>query len=592
MTITIENDVLPSWDLSDLYSTPNSPEFKNDIAKAKDLCLEFAKNYKGKVTKLNAKELYLAIKKYEEISDIFAKFGAYAFLKYAQDQSNPENSSFYQNTSETINDIVEPTIFFTLELNQISEESLSAMLNEQELSFYRPWLTDLRVEKPYQLSEKEETILHQKYITSRQSWVKLFDESQADMRFDFDDKQLTSQEIFQHISHADRQVREKAAKSIEVQFEKHVKLYATITNVVAKDKQINDNMRGFKSPISSRNLANLVEDEVVDNLINVVKSNYQATSHRYYAIKAKLLGLDKMEYWDRNAPLTTVEERYIPWAEAVQITLDSYRAFSPEMAEIGQKFFDNNWVDAAMRPGKYSGAFAHHTAAKIHPYILVNYQGKSRDVMTLAHELGHGIHMYLSAQQGELMCGTPLTLAETASIFGEQVVFQNLLERETDPAIKRSILAHKIDDTLSTIVRQIAFTDFELAVHDARKNGEISIDALNAFWIESQKESFGPIFEIRENYKYFWQYVSHFIHVPFYVYSYAFACCLVNSLYAQYQSGSPKFVELYTQALAAGGTKRYGELLKGFNLSAHNKEFWQSGMDVVINLIDQLEASL
>lgn len=581
------NETLPSWNLADLYLGKNDPQIEIDIAATSKLCSSFVQNYKGK---LQGEHLYQAIRDYEAISDLFAKIGAYAFLQYAQDQSNAENSQFFQNTSERLNQISEAIIFFTLEVNQIEDSALDQLLLDSKLAVYKSWLKDLRVEKPYQLSEPEENILHQKYITSRQAWVKLYDENQADMRFDFDQQKVTIQEIFQLLSHAQRDVRENAALSIEKELKASAKTNCLIINTILKDKQINDKIRGYKAPISSMNLANFVEDEVIDNLITVVKNNYPNVSHHYYQLKARLLGLEKMEYWDRNAPISTVEEEYIPWSKAVEIVLAAYHQFSPEMAEIGKKFFDNNWVDAALRPGKYSGAFAHHAAAKIHPYILVNYQGKSRDVMTLAHELGHGIHMYLSAKQGELMCGTPLTLAETASIFGEQVTFELLLENAKDRDHKKAILAHKIDDTLNTIIRQIAFTDFELQIHDQRLQGELSLEKINQIWLESQKNSFGSAINVTENYQYYWSYISHFIHVPFYVYSYAFANCLVNSLYAQYKNGDQNFVNKYIDMLESGGTKHYDELLAMFSLDAKSKQFWQQGIDIVSGLITQLEA--
>lgn len=585
MQITRETDNIPSWNLTDLYPAIDSKELKQDLAELEKSCLNFAAEYKDKTTKISAKELASAIATYEQISGLTGKIGAYAFLIYAENQSDPTNSAFYQNTVEQITNISQHLIFFGLELNDIDE----ARLQDEALINWRPWLRDLRVMKPFQLSNKEETILHQKHITSSQSWVKLFDETQADMRFDYDDKQLTNQEIFQLFASADRNIREKAAKAIEQQFVGNVKLFAMITNTIAKDKQIDDELRGFARPISSRNLCNLVEDEVIDNLINVVKANYTNLSHRFYKVKAKLLGLDIMEYWDRLAPLQEVEERYIPWAEAVEIVLKAYNDFSPKIAAIGSEFFEKGWVDAKIRPGKYAGAFACPVTPSVHPYILLNYQGKARDVMTLAHELGHGIHMVLAGKQGALMCSTPLTLAETASIFGEQVTFKMLIDREQDIEIKKSILAHKIDDTLSTITRQIAFTEYELAVHEQRKQGELSVEQLGEIWMDAQKRSLGPAFNFAENYKLFWQYVPHFIHSPFYVYSYAFANCLVNSLYAQYQNGGADFVNKYIETLEAGGSKRYDELLANFGLNAKDEQFWQSGLDVVTDLIEQFE---
>ena len=580
---------LPSWDLSDLYDSIDSVKFVDDLVRAQDLCKNFAKDYQGKITRLLAPDLANSIKRYEQISDLLEKIGSYAFLVFATDQLDEKRSTFYQDTTEKINHISRYLIFYSLELNKINEIDLAAKLKDKNLAYYQPWLRDLRVFKPYQLAENQEQILHQKQITSNQAWVKLFDETQAQMRFDYDAKSLSNQEIFKLLTAVERTTREKAAKAIEQQFVQHAKIFASITNVVAKDKQINDDLRGFALPISARNIANLIEDEVVNKLIVTVKANYQHLSHDFYQLKAKILGLNKLEYWDRLAPIQQVAEIYIPWPEAVQIVLEAYHTFSPLMAKIAQEFIDNGWVDAILRPGKYSGAFACAVAPSVHPYVLVNYQGKARDVMTLAHELGHAVHMQLAKTQGALMCTVPLILAETASIFAEQLTFELLLKREQNPEVKKSILANKIDDLLSTVVRQIAFTEYELGVHNSRAKGELTIDQLNKIWLKTQQESLGPIFHFSEKYKYFWQYVPHFIHSPFYVYAYAFANCLVNSLYAQYKTDSTSFVNKYIEMLAAGGSKRYNQLLARFDLDANEEHFWQSGLDVIANYINQLK---
>jgi oligoendopeptidase F len=590
MGITKDNDQLPGWNLDDLYTSIDSPVLGENLAKSEKQCKDFEKEYKGKVKELSAQKLYQSIVQLEKINDLLGKIGSYAFLVYATDQSNTKHSAFYQNISEKINNISQHLIFYTLELNQISEEDLAVKLQDKNLVHYKPWLRDVRIMKPYQLSNEQEQILHQKYITSNQSWVKLFDETQADIRFEFEGKHLTNPEIFQLLVSTDRKIREKAAKAIEQQFVKHGKIFATITNVIAKDKQINDNLRGFPTPISARNVDNFVEDKTVESLINTVKNNYGKLSHRFYKLKAKILNLEYLEYWDRLAPIVQVEEEYIPWEKAKEIVLTAYQKFSPQMAQIAQQFFDNNWIDAAVRPGKYAGAFACPVVPSVHPYVLVNYQGKARDVMTLAHELGHAVHMVLSAKQGALMASTPLTLAETASIFGEQLTFQMLLAQQSDIKVKKSILAHKIDDMLSTVVRQIAFTEYELGVHNERKNGEISIEQLGNIWLESQKASLGPIFNFAENYKYFWQYIPHFIHTPFYVYAYAFADCLVNSLYANYTQKPEGFVEKFIEVLSAGGTEHYNELLQRFGLNAKEGNFWQIGLDIISSYIDEFES--
>jgi oligoendopeptidase F len=333
-----------------------------------------------------------------------------------------------------------------------------------------------------------------------------------------------------------------------------------------------------------------VEDEIVEILTKKVKENYKNISHRYYKIKAKILGLKKMDYFDRNAPLSKIDDEIIPFKNAKKLVLDAYQEFSPKMREIGEIFFDKNWIDAKVIKGKDSGAFSHPCVPCVHPYILMNYQGKIRDVMTLAHELGHGVHQYLAAKQGYFMSSTPLTLAETASVFGEQLTFQKILKNEKDEKKKKLIIANKVEDMINTVIRQIAFLEFEKKVHENRKNGEISLENLCNFWMEIQKESLGSAFKFDDEYKYFWLYIPHFIHSPFYVYSYAFGDCLVNSLYGIYKSGKIKnFEEKYIEMLSLGGVKHHKEMLEPFNLSIDNEEFWQSGLDVIIGYIDELE---
>jgi oligoendopeptidase F len=588
MTKTLAN--LPNWDLSDFYQSITDQNIADDFLKAKNLTAEFKKIYQGNLPKITASNLAKAILEYEKISELFGKISSFAYLNYVTNLNSQKDVAFYQDSSEQINDIASELVFFELEINQLEDKTLqSLIMQNEELKKYQPYLRDVRVFKKYQLSEDLEKLLLEKSSTGGAAWSRLFDETITNLRFPFDKKILNSSQIFDLLSNQDEKIREKAAKSIGKVLEDNSKILAYITNILAKDKDIDDKWRGFASPISSRNLNNFIEDEVVESLIKTVKQNYAQISHRYYKIKAKILGKEKLNYWDRNAPLSELENKKISWDEAKEIVLCAYNSFSPKLAKIGQKFFDNNWIDVAVKDGKDSGAFAHPTIPSIHPYLMLNYQGKIRDVMTLAHELGHGIHQILASKQGALMAGTPLTLAETASVFGEQLTFQEILRREGDKDKRKLIIASKVEDMINTVIRQIAFLDFENKVHNERKKGEISIETLNQFWMDVTKESLGNIFTFDQEYGYYWSYIPHFVHSPFYVYSYAFGDCLVNSLYGSYQSESKGFEEKYLKMLEAGGTLHHKELLAPFGLDASNADFWQKGLDVIIGYIDELE---
>ncbi|NBV06344.1 MAG: M3 family oligoendopeptidase [Proteobacteria bacterium] len=580
----------PSWDLSDFYSSTKDKKITADIKKIASASENFAKNFAGKITKSTAPKLFEAIKKYEEICEMIGKISCYSQLLYASDLSDQNNVSFYQNINEKLSEYEAKLIFFTIELNQIDDKKIIVLLKNSSLKKYQPFIRDTRSFKKYQLSHELEKFSLDKNITGRSAFVRLFDETVNNLKFSYRSKILNSQEIFDLTSNADEKVRKDAAKAIGKTFEENAKIFAFITNTLAKEKALEDKWRGFKKPISARNLSNFVEDEVVDTLVEKVKENYQNVSHRYYKIKAKILGKKFLNHWDRNAPLSKIENKVIAWEEAKNLVLSAYEEFHPEMKKTGEIFFKKNWIDAKVRTGKDSGAFSHPTIPSIHPYILMNYQGKIRDVMTLAHELGHGVHQYLARKQGYLMSGTPLTLAETASVFGEQLTFQKILKNEKNSEKKKLIIAAKVEDMINTAVRQIAFLEFEKKIHDERKNGEIPLTKICQFWLEVQKESLGPIFKFDEEYKFFWSYIPHFIHSPFYVYSYAFGECLVNSLYGVYKSGKVKnFSEKYLQMLEFGGTKHHKEMLAPFGLNAKDPKFWQAGLDVIINYIDQLE---
>ena len=570
---------LPAWDLSDLYPSPDSPEVEADFKRAEAMAVAFETKYAGK---LPGDDLAAAIAEYERIEEILGRLGSYAGLLFAGDSTDPVLGKFYQTVSERSTAIGSHMLFFTLELNRLAEVPSAEP--------YGPWLRDLRVFRPHQLSDEVEKLLHDQSVTGSAAWSRLFDETTAGMRVPFQGEDLTVSATLNKLSDQDRSVREAAGKAIGAAFGERVKLFSLITNTLAKDKEINDIWRKYPRPGSYRNRSNMVEDEVVDALVTAVRGSYGRLSHRYYTMKAGWLGLPKLQHWDRNAPLPRDDDKPISWDEARERVLTAYGAFSPDLASVGKRFFDNAWIDAAPTPGKSGGAFAHPTVPSAHPYLLLNYHGRTRDVMTLAHELGHGVHQILAAEKGYLMSGTPLTLAETASVFGEMLTFRALLDAAA-PAQRRIMLASKVEDMLNTVVRQIAFYQFETKVHDERRSGEILPERLGEIWMDVQTESLGPAFEFTPEYNVFWAYIPHFIHSPFYVYAYAFGDCLVNALYSVFQGGHPGFQAKYLAMLRAGGTKRHKELLAPFGLDASDPAFWTKGLDVISGFIDELEAA-
>jgi oligoendopeptidase F len=586
---------LPQWDLRDLYPSPDSTELKEDLQRAEAQARRIREDYQERLAEADGETLAYAIERYEGVDEVLGRLMSYAQLVYSGNMSDPEVGKFYQQIQEDVTRIAGDLVFFTLEINAIPEDALEAKIAASErLAAYRPWLRDTRAFRPYQLSDEVERLLHDKQVAGRAAWVRLFDETMAALRFPFDGpegrEELTSSEILNKLVSHDGATRKQAAKSFGEVLGQNTRTFALVHNTLAKDKAIEDNWRGFARPVSSRNLANMVEDEVVDALVEAVRDSYPRLSHRYYKLKAKWFGVDKLPYWDRNAPLPEDQERLVPWEEARATVLDAYGRFSKRLADVGKEFFDNAWIDAPVRAGKAPGAFSHPTVPSAHPYLLLNYQGRTRDVMTLAHELGHGVHQRLAGAQGHLMASTPLTLAETASVFGEMLTFQSMLRAETDPRKRKVMLAGKVEDMLNTVVRQIAFHCFEARFHDERKQGEITADRIAEIWLETQKESLGPAFTFDEEYKNFWAYIPHFVHVPFYVYAYAFGDCLVNSLYAVYENAETGFVEKYIDMLAAGGTRRHQELLAPFGLDASDPSFWQKGLGVIERFIDELEA--
>ncbi|WP_088693311.1 MULTISPECIES: M3 family oligoendopeptidase [unclassified Rhizobium] len=586
---------LPTWKLQDLYPSATSTAFTGDMEKAGKQAIAFEEKWKGKLadaaTKKGAEGIGQALKEYEALDDIIGRLGSFAGLTYFSDTSNPVNGKLYGDAQAKITEFSSHLLFFALELNRIDDAVIDAcMANDPDAGHYRPWLIDLRKDKPYQLEDKLEQLFLEKSMTSAAAFNRLFDETMAELRFDVDGEKLPLEVTLNMLQEKDPEVRRKGAMALAQTFKENLRIFTLITNTLAKDKDISDRWRGFEDIADSRHLANRVERDVVDALAAAVKQAYPRLSHRYYKMKAKWLGMDQMNFWDRNAPLPETSNAIIPWNEAKDTVLSAYSNFAPEMAAIAKRFFDEQWIDAPVRPGKAPGAFAHPTVPSAHPYVLVNYLGKPRDVMTLAHELGHGVHQVLAGAQGALMCQTPLTLAETASVFGEMLTFRALLDKTKDKRERKAMLAQKVEDMINTVVRQIAFYEFERKVHTARKAGELTSDDIGELWLSVQSESLGPAIKISEGYETYWAYIPHFIHSPFYVYAYAFGDCLVNSLYAVYQKADKGFQEKYFELLKAGGTKHHQELLKPFGLDATDPSFWSKGLSMIEGLIDELEA--
>ena len=582
---------LPGWNLTDLYPAPDSAELASDLDTTEAAARAFAAAHAGTLAKASGAALAEMIGEYERIEEVMGRVMSYAQLLFSGDSNDPAIGQFYQTMSERITVISSHMIFFTLELNRLDDAVLEQKLTDPALARWRPWLRDLRSFRAHQLDDQLEKLLHEKDVAGRAAWSRLFDETIAGLRVPVSGEELTVSAALNKLSDQDRASRAAAGAAIGEVFGRNSRLFALITNTLAKDKDIVDTWRHYPRPGSYRNKSNMVEDEVVDALVTAVTSDYGRLSHRYYLMKAKWLGLPKLQHYDRNAPLPGDDDRHIPWPEAQRRVLDAYGAFSPDLAAVGKLFFDNPWIDAGLRPGKSGGAFAHPTVPSVHPYLLLNYHGKTRDVMTLAHELGHGVHQVLAGDQGYLMAGTPLTLAETASVFGEMLTFRALLDAEKDPARRRIMLAGKVEDMLNTVVRHIAFYQFETRLHDERKQGELVAERIGEIWMEVQTESLGPAFEFSPEYRVFWSYVPHFIHSPFYVYAYAFGDCLVNALYGVFQGGHPGFERKYLDMLRAGGTMRHKELLAPFGLDATDSGFWRRGLDVISGFIDELEAT-
>lgn len=582
---------LPEWDLTDLYTADDSAELKRDMAWLEGECAAFAADYEGKLATLSANELLTAIQRNEKISEIAGRIMSYAGLRYYQLTTDAGRAKFMSDCQDKITTFTTPLVFWSLEFNRIEDAHYDALMTSNaDLARYKPVLDRMRAMKPYQLSDELEKYLHDASVVGSTAWNKLFDETIAGLKFTINGEEKNIEATLDLLSDQNRDEREKGARELARVFGENIKTFARVHNTLAKEKEIDDRWRGFESPQMARHLSNHVEPEVVEALRTAVVEAYPRLSHRYYALKAKWLGLDKLQVWDRNAPLPMEADRTVKWDEAEKIVMDAYGAFDPRMADIAEPFFSKGWIDAGVKTGKAPGAFAHPTVTTVHPYVMLNYLGKPRDVMTLAHELGHGVHQVLAAKQGEFLSDTPLTLAETASVFGEMLTFRKLLAGAKDDTERKVMLAGKVEDMINTVVRQIAFYDFECKLHAARREGELTPEDINALWMSVQGESLGPVFEFMPGYETFWAYIPHFVHSPFYVYAYAFGDSLVNALYTAYTEQGDAFKDKYFDMLSAGGSKHHKELLEPFGLDASDPAFWNKGLSMIEGFIDELEA--
>ena len=580
---------LPDWNLNDLYTSIDAKELVNDLNWLEKECDEFAKNYEGKLKFLSADEMLKCVVRNEKISSISGRIISYAGLLYYQKTTDADRAKFLSDMQEKITIFTTKLVFFSLEINSLDDDFLESLLKENvKLSRYKPVFEKIRALKPYQLSDEIEKFLHDLGIVG-DAWEKLFDETIAGLKFKIGGETLNIEATLNFLTDQKRENRKNATHELARVFGENIKIFTRVHNTQAKEKEIIDRWRKMPTPQMGRHLANQVEPEVVDALRNAVVKAYPKISHRYYELKRKWLGLETMQVWDRNAPLPMESDRLVTWDQAQTIVTDAYTNFDSRMSDLITPFFNKGWIDAGVKPGKAPGAFAHPTVTDVHPYIMLNYLGKPRDVMTLAHELGHGVHQVLASSQGQMLSSTPLTLAETASVFGEMLTFQQMLDNSTDKNERKVLLANKVEDMINTVVRQIAFYDFECKLHDARKKGELTPSNINSLWMSVQSESLGPAFEFVEGYETFWAYIPHFVHSPFYVYAYAFGDGLVNALYATYEENPNGFEDKYFKMLSAGGSKHHKELLEPFGLDASDPEFWSKGLSMISGMIDELE---
>jgi oligoendopeptidase F len=576
------------WDLTDLYAGMDDPALIADLDVADAEAEALDKEYRDRVGGLSARELAAMLARYEVLRERAARAGTFASLNWTQNTEDPARGALLQKVTERGSRLGQKLVWLDLEIAHAPDDAANDWYAAPELAKYRHWLEVLRLYRPYLLTEPEEQILAEKSVTGRSAWDRFFDETHSAQRYEVDGEQLSRDQVLSRLYSPDREVRQRAAQIVTDGLRDLRRTTTYIFNTVLADKASDDRLRKYPTWITSRNLSNEVDDATVDALVEAVTSRYDIVA-RYYRLKAKLLGLDELFDYDRYAPLPAADRSY-PWAEAKEIVLDAYRAFHPQMADVAAMFFERNWIDAPPRPGKYGGAFSHGAVPSIHPYILLNYDAKPRDVMTLAHELGHGVHQKLSGVQGLLQADTPLTTAETASVFGEMLVFNSLMGREQSPQVRLGMLTQKIEDAFATAFRQISMNRFEHAIHTARREeGELTTERFSELWMETQRAMFGDSVTLSDNYGLWWSYIPHFIGTPGYVYAYAFGQLLVLALYARYKQVGGDFPERYVGMLTAGGSNWPHEIVKPLGVDLQDPSFWRGGLGILEEMVAEAE---
>ena len=587
-------DSCPTWDLTDLYDGIADAAIAADIAACWQEAEQLEAAWQGRLADADGAALAGLIADYERILEMLGKAQSHAQLLFAASTTDSQIARHHQSIREASADIGARLLFIELELAALDDAHVTQLLDTPALAVWQPWLRRVRAWAPHQLAPDMERMLAERAPSGRGAWVRLFDETAAALRFPFGGADVTEAEILNALSSPNGDERRAAGESLSTTLKDNERLLSLVLNTIAKDKEVEDRWRGFARPFDSRNLDNDVDDDTVDALVGAVDSRNADLAHRYYRLKAGWMGGETINWWDRNAPLPGGDDRQFSWDDARQLVLDSFAGFDQQMAEQAEPFFSRNWIDAEPRAGKSSGAFSHPVTPSAHPYILMNFSGRSRDVMTLAHEMGHGIHQRLAADRGYLMSDTPLTLAETASVFAEMLAFRRLVDSADNPATRRRLLAGKVEDMLNTVVRQIAFHNFETRFHNARRNAELTAEEISDIWMETQRAALGPSVVTGDDYRPIWGYIPHFVHTPFYVYAYAFGDCLVNALWQSYQLAqaggqAADFVTGYRNLLQAGGTERYDVALQRFDLDPRDPAFWSLGLDMISGMIDELE---
>lgn len=576
------------WDLSDLYESPNDPNLKSDTEGVIKKAEKFNSNYRGRVAELDAEEFAQMLTDYEEIIQTLGKIGSFAHLIWSTNTEDSELGKLLQQANELSSEVSQKLVFSDVEWLKIDDDKANKLIESDELSKWKHYLEVSRLYKEHTLTEEAEKVLSAKSVTGRAAWNRYFDETLGAARFELNDEMLTEQEVLSKLHEPNRELRKKAHASLTKTFRDHSRTLTFVFNTILADKYTNDKLRNYDSWITSRNMSNQTNHETVDALVTSVTDNY-SLAQRYYKLKRKLLGVDEMFDYDRYAPITK-STKTVEWGQAKDMVLEAYGDFHPEMSSIAGEFFEKNWIDAAIKPGKRGGAYSASTVTSVHPYVFMNFDGKLRDVQTLAHELGHGVHQYLSRKQGELQSSTPLTTAETASVFGEMLVFNKLMNRLDDPSEKLALLVSKIDDTIATVFRQISMNRFEHKIHTARREqGELSKEQFSAFWMETQKDLYGDAVTLTDEYKIWWCYIPHFLHTPGYVYAYAFGELLVLALYDSYKSSKNGFSDKYLSLLEAGGSDWPHNLVSTMGLDIKDKNFWNRGLDIFEGMVKEAE---